>query len=303
MLYRRTIIRPFNGSFAEDTPSTLPTRRNGLWIHILLFFLTLLTTTTVGAMMDGNDPFSNLRGFASGFPFSLTILGILGVHEFAHYAAGKKWGIEVTLPYFIPAPFPPIGTFGAVIRMRSSIPNRKALVDVGAAGPIAGFILAVAACVIGLGMSQIVPLQGTEKESISLGESLLFKLLSSLVIGPIGENQDVLLHPIAFAGWIGLFVTALNLMPFGQLDGGHVLFALSPKIHDLFRRLRVPLLLFMGLVFWSGWYVWAVLLIFIGGVHPYPDYMERKLDPVRTAVSLLSLAIFIVCIMPAPVKG
>ncbi len=303
MLYRRIIIRPFDGSSSIEFHPGAPHRQCRLWVHILLFLITLLTTTTVGALMEGNDPISGVRGFASGFPFSLTILTILGVHEFAHYMAGKKWGIEVTLPYFIPAPFPPIGTFGAVIRMRSSIPNRRALVDVGAAGPIAGFVLSIAACVIGLGMSQVVPLQGAADSAISLGESVLFKLLSLIVIGPVGKNQDVLLHPIAFAGWIGLFVTALNLMPFGQLDGGHVLFALSPKLHDLFRRLRVPLLLFMGMVFWSGWYVWAVLLIFIGGVHPYPDYMERKLDPVRIAISLISLAVFIVCIMPAPVKG
>jgi membrane-associated protease RseP (regulator of RpoE activity) len=224
------------------------------------------------------------------------------VHELAHYFAGRKWGIEVTLPYFIPAPFPPIGTFGAVIRMKSSIPNRKALVDVGVAGPLAGFVLAVAASIYGLTQSAVMPLGGTENIAITLGESLLFRILSYFIIGPLPEGHDVMLGPIAFAGWIGLFVTALNLMPFGQLDGGHVLFALSPRVHDLFRRIRVPLLILLGLTLWNGWYVWAVLLFFLGGPHPYPDYMEERLGPLRTALAFAAIIVFILCIMPSPVK-
>jgi len=302
MLYRKTILWPRDGYFRDSPELPPPTHADRLWVHVMLFVLTVFTTTMVGAMMEGNDPSGSFGGFASGFPFSFTILAILGIHEFAHYAAGKKWGISVTLPYFIPAPFPPIGTFGAVIRMKSSIPNRKALVDVGAAGPIAGFVVALAASIIGLSLSNVIPLQGRGPDSITLGDSLLFRLLSYLVIGPIPPNQDVMLHPVAFAGWIGLFVTALNLMPFGQLDGGHVLVALSPNLHELLRRIGVPLLLLLGITLWSGWFVWAVLLIFIGGPHPYPDYMETRLGPLRTALAVCALVMFFACMIPVPVR-
>lgn len=302
MQYRKFIIRPTDGFFrnTEETPKS--PSGSGYGVHLSLFFITLLTTTMIGAMMEGNNPFISLGGFASGLPFSLTIMGILGIHELAHYFAGRKWGIAVTLPYFIPAPFPPIGTFGAVIRMKSSIPNRRALVDVGVAGPLAGFVVAVAACVIGLQMSEVINIQDQSPGALNLGESLLFKLLSFLVAGQIGPQQDIMLSPIAFAGWIGLFVTALNLMPFGQLDGGHILFALSPRLHDLLRRIRIPLLLLLGITLWNGWFVWAVLLFFIGGPHPYPDYMEERLGPFRTFLAVTALIIFFLCIMPSPAR-
>jgi membrane-associated protease RseP (regulator of RpoE activity) len=302
MLYRKILIRPFDGFFQEQPGQVTPPPRRRFNIHWILFFLTLLTTTAVGAMMAGKNPFLTLGGFASGFPFSLTIMGILGIHELAHYFAGRRWGIAVTPPYFIPAPFPPIGTFGAVIRMKSSIPNRRALVDVGVSGPLAGFVVSLIACVIGLQMSQVVAIQD-RPGGIILGDSLLFKLLGWLVIGPIGPMQDIELSPIAFAGWIGLFVTALNLMPFGQLDGGHVLFAVSPKMHELLRRIRIPLLLLFGIMLWTGWFVWAVLLFLIGGPHPYPDFMEEKLGKRRTVLAAAALVIFILCAIPSPVKG
>lgn len=302
MLYRKIIIQPSDDQFRIETEQNTSPRKERYGMHLLLFFLTLLTTTSVGAMMAGKNPFLSLGGFASGFPFSLTIMGILGIHELAHYFTGKKWGIEVTPPYFIPAPFPPIGTFGALIRMKSSIPNRRALIDVGVSGPIAGFILSLVACVIGLHMSQVVSVLD-RPGGLILGDSLLFKLLGWLVVGPVGPMQDIELSPIAFAGWIGLFVTALNLMPFGQLDGGHILFAVSPKLHELLRRIRIPLLLLFGIILWEGWFVWAVLLFFIGGPHPYPDYMEEKLGVFRTALAVAALVIFILCTIPSPVKG
>jgi membrane-associated protease RseP (regulator of RpoE activity) len=302
MNFRKILIMPSDDRYRVEPDPNTPPSRNRYGVHLLLFFLTLLTTTGVGAMMEGKNPFLSLGGFASGFPFSLTIMGILGIHELAHYFTGRKWGIAVTPPYFIPAPFPPIGTFGAVIRMKSAIPNRRALVDVGVSGPIAGFVVSVAACIVGLHMSTVVPVQD-RLSGLVLGDSLLFKFLGWLMVGHLGPQQDILLSPIAFAGWIGLFVTALNLMPFGQLDGGHVLFAVSPKVHELLRRIRIPLLLLFGLTLWEGWFVWAVLLFFIGGPHPYPDYMEERLGRFRTALAAIGLVIFILCAIPSPVKG
>ncbi|MDP2984857.1 MAG: site-2 protease family protein [Candidatus Latescibacter sp.] len=300
MQYRKFIIRPGDDYF-RDNPEQPPVRETNYALHILLFLLTVFTTTTMGALVTDANPYQSWGNFAKGFPYSIAILSILGIHEFAHYFTARRWGIVVTPPYFIPAPIQPIGTFGAVISIKSSIPSRKALVDVGAAGPIAGFILAVIASVIGLKMSEIVPLH-TQHEYLILGDSLLFKILSYFLIGPIPAHYDLNLHPIAFAGWIGLFITALNLLPIGQLDGGHILFALSPRLHELFRRIRIPLLLLLGLTFWSGWFVWALLSLFFGTRHPYPDRMEPDIGAVRIITAVAAIVIFILCIIPVPVK-
>ncbi|MCE5248775.1 site-2 protease family protein [bacterium] len=302
MLYRRIIIKPEDGYF-QDISDVRPQHRDNYLLHILLFLATVLTTTGVGAIMSGHNPFTGIKGFMSGFPFSLTLLCILGVHEFAHYFTARFWDITVTLPYFLPAPFIPIGTFGAVIKMKSSIPTRRALIDVGAAGPIAGFIVAVAACIIGLQWSEVTTIPTAPLESsLMLGDSLIFKFFQYMLFGSLPENATVYLHPVAYAGWLGLFVTALNLIPLGQLDGGHVLFAISPRIHELMRKIRIPLLLLMGLIFWQGWYVWALLSLFFGRNHPYPNHMETSIGPVRTFLAVLSLVIFVLCITPTPVK-
>jgi len=155
---------------------------------------------------------------------------------------------------------------------------------------------------IGLHLSEVTPLSGNTSGLI-LGESLIFKLMSFLVFGKLPENADVMLHPIAFAGWIGLFVTALNLIPIGQLDGGHVLFALSPRAHELLRKIRIPLLLLMGLTLWEGWYVWAVLSLFFGRNHPYPNRMEYSIGTLRTIFAVTALILFVLCITPTPIKA
>lgn len=301
MQYRRIIIHPSDGFFKEPERNSAPEKQN-YRLHILLFIATLLTTTFIGAAMEGGNPFVNAGDIAKGLPFSLTLLLFLGTHEFGHYFAAKRWNVRVTLPYFIPAPFPPIGTFGAVIKMRSAIPSRKALIDVGAAGPLAGFVVAVAASIIGLHLSDITTTHAVNSEEfIMLGDSLAFKSMTYLVYGPLPENADISLHPVAFAGWLGLFVTALNLLPIGQLDGGHILFAISPHVHEMVRRIRIPLLLLLGFTFWSGWFVWAIILLFIGQPHPYPRKMEPELDAVRKTAAAAALIIFILCMMPAPV--
>ena len=301
MNYRRIIIKPSDGYF-KDFYEVNPPRSN-IRINIILFLLTLITTTAVGSLMVGGNPFKSIKGLSMGLPFSVTLLSILGVHEFGHYFAAKFWKVKVTLPYFIPSPFPPIGTFGAVIKMKSSFPNRKALIDVGAAGPIAGFIVAVAASIIGLRMSEVVASGGRETAvSLLLGDSLTFKFLGYIVFRGLPDNVDILLHPVAFAGWLGIFVTALNLIPFGQLDGGHILFAISPRTHEILRQLRIPILLLMGLTFWTGWYVWAFILIIIGKAHPYPDYMDTDIGTLRKIIAIIIIIIFILSIIPTPVK-
>jgi len=301
MLYRRIIINSSDGFFRDIKPKE-NRFRNSWKFHLLLFIATLITTTGVGSLMAGGN-LTSFSGIFKGIPFSLSLLSILGVQEFAHYFAAKRWGITVTLPYFIPAPILPIGTFGAVISMKSSIPNRKALIDVGASGPIAGFIVAVIATIIGLKMSQVVPLDSLGKDfSYYYGDSLIFKLLVHITLGKIPAGYDVLLNPVAFAGWIGLFVTALNLLPIGQLDGGHIIFALSTRYHELIRRIRIPLLILLGLIFWEGWYIWAILSLFFGKAHPYPDYMETKLDFKRKFLAAFSIIVFVLCIIFIPVS-
>jgi membrane-associated protease RseP (regulator of RpoE activity) len=300
MHYRKIIINPGDGYYVfsdSDTP-----KKENIRINLLLFLATLITTTLVGGYMAGIQPFWSIKGIVGGLSFSLTLLTILGVHEFGHYFTARFWKINTTLPYFIPAPFAPIGTFGAVIKIKSSIPNRKALVDVGAIGPLAGFIVAVTASVIGLHYSTVVPLVLDNENIVIFGNSILFKVMSYLIIGPLQPNTDIMLHPVAYAGWLGLLVTALNLMPFGQLDGGHVLFALSPKIHELFRNIRMPLLLLMGFTLWSGWFVWAVILFFIGGPHPNPEYMDPKLGVWRKLIAVATIIVFVLCLIPIPVK-
>jgi len=303
MNYRRIVINPSDGYF-RDVSELKPSEKTSGHIHLFLFLATVFTTMAAGSFIaTQQNPFGSIGIFLKGLPFSVSILSILGIHEFAHYFSARYWGIHVTLPYFIPAPVLPIGTFGAVIKMKSSIPNRKALVDVGASGPIAGFIVAVIACVVGLKMSRVVPIETFESGvGYILGESLLFKLLSFVTLPSMPDNYVVILHPIAFAGWIGLFVTALNLIPIGQLDGGHVLFALSPELHRMLRRIRIPLLLLLGLTFWSGWYVWAVLSLFFGRAHPLPDRMDASIGKIRTAVAVTAIIIFIICIMPVPIR-
>lgn len=216
--------------------------------NIILFVITLFTTTYAGAMLEvGFDPVLALIYLHKGFPFSLTLLTILLFHEFGHYFTAKKHHVETTLPYFIPAPTF-IGTFGAVIKMRSPVHSKRTLLDIGAAGPLAGVFVAIPATIIGLRLSKILPLSGLEG-GMSLGSSLLFSLLAYVSVGDLPQNHDIFLHPIAFAGWIGLLVTMLNLLPVGQLDGGHIAYAvLGRERHQKIASLILPVLLIFGLL-------------------------------------------------------
>lgn len=205
------------------------------------------------------------------------------------------------MPYFIPAPSI-IGTFGAVIKMKPPIPDRRSLIDIGASGPIGGFIIAVIACIAGLSMSDIRP-AGELQQGISFGSSILFSLLSKIVLNIDPEKYDVLLHPIAFAGWIGLLVTSLNLLPIGQLDGGHIVYALFGEKHRIISLLTIPVLIVLGILYWPGWLLWAALMIFLGYKHPPVVYPYIQLDQNRKIIGWACFIIFILTFTPTPVQG
>jgi len=259
------------------------------FIHILLFVLTIGTTFFVGLS----------EGVIGALWYSGAIMIILLTHEMGHFLTAKRYGVSATLPYFIPLPLPPFGTMGAVIKMGGRIPNRKALFDIGAAGPIAGLVMIIPSIVIGLKMSQVVTVSSLGENTITLGDSLLFSLLSRAVLGYIPQGQDVLLHPLAYAGWVGLLVTALNLLPIGQLDGGHVIYSLFRKKSKLFSLFFYSVLLVVCLFFFVGWFLVLVLLA-IFRKHPptMNDYIP--LDRKRKILGIIVLVVFVLSFTPVP---
>lgn len=269
-------------------------------IHIVLFVSTFITTLLAGALQKGVNPIEEPGRIIEGLPFSATLLIILLSHELSHYIASKKHHITATLPYFIPAPTI-IGTFGALIRMKSPIATRGALIDIGASGPIVGFVFSVVASIAGLSLSQVV-LAGNIKGALSLGDSIIFSALSRVILGVSPDGYDILLHPVAFAGWIGLFVTSLNLLPIGQLDGGHIAYALLGDKHRAVSLALVITLAALGAFSWGGWSIWAILMIILGLRHPPVLYWEPELDGRRKFVGRLSFAIFILTFTPSPFK-
>jgi len=268
------------------------------FLHISLFILTVLSTLLVGAVQTGADLIEEPSKIYKGIPFSLTLMVILLSHELSHYFSSRKHGVEATLPYFIPAPTI-FGTFGAFIKMKSPIVTRKALIDIGASGPIAGFIISVIATIIGLNMSEVVS-SAQAKGTLNLGDSLLFSLLSRIVLGVTPSDSDILLNPVAFAGWIGLFVTSINLIPVGQLDGGHIAYALFGEKHNRLSFTLIFVMILFGLFLWEGWFVWAVLLLILGLRHPPVIYWEVPLDSKRKFIGWLALVIFILTFIPTP---
>lgn len=270
-------------------------------LHVLLFVLTFITTLIAGAILSGVDPLKDTDKIYLGLPFSITLLLILLAHELSHYFMSRRHNVQVTLPYFIPAPSL-IGTFGAIIKMRPPIYDRRALIDIGSAGPIGGFIVAVIATVIGLNYSEVRPLEETQgiEARLSLGGSILFELLTRVVLDIEIDDYNVILHPVAFAGWIGLLVTSLNLLPIGQLDGGHISYALFVEKHEGIARFTIPGLILLGILFWEGWLLWAVLMIVIGYKHPPVVYPMIELDERRRFIGWLALFIFIITFTPIP---
>ena len=270
------------------------------FLHLILFILTIMSTLLVGAMQTGADIFKEPGKIYNGIPFSLTLIVILLSHELSHYFTSKRHGVKATLPYFIPAPTI-IGTFGAFIKMKSPIVTRDALVDIGASGPIAGFIFSVIAVIVGLQLSQVVPATQSGG-TLDLGDSILFLSLSHMILGATPAGSDILLHPVAFAGWIGLFVTSLNLIPVGQLDGGHIAYALLGEKHTHLSMFLILVMVLLGLLSWEGWFVWCVLLLILGLRHPPVIHWEAPLGVKRKLIGWIALVIFIITFIPAPFK-
>jgi membrane-associated protease RseP (regulator of RpoE activity) len=285
-------------------------------LNIALFLITLLTTTMAGAYMAGADlsishPLASIAGLGAGLSFSLPLMAILLAHEMGHFFTSRRHGVETSAPYFIPAPFPSIfiiGTFGAFIRMRSLPRTRNAMFDIGAAGPWAGILVAVPCVLIGLHFSQIGPL-GQSAGGFELGNSLLFFGLARWMLGVNPDLVNVSLNPIAFAGWLGLLVTTLNLLPVGQLDGGHVIYTLFPKHHRTISKLfvfscalMVVVPLALGYDFWLGWLLWGFIAVALGLGHPSTADRDTPLDSGRRFAAWMTVALFIVTFSPVPVS-
>lgn len=293
------------------------------WIAISLLALTAVTTISTGAVLmynfrNGDPPFAVNAGFfplawivrhpdrlAGGWSFSLTLLGILAAHELGHWLACRAHGVSSSLPWVLPAPTL-IGTFGAFIRIRSRVPSRRALLDIGVSGPFAGMIVAIPALVAGLLLSQPVESENVRAAaSISVSTPLALSLVHFVVhlFDPLLPALDANLnpHPVLVAAWIGLFITSVNLMPAGQLDGGHIVYALSPRFHRWSTNATVFLLFFAGTMYWIGWLVWACFLL-PGLRHPLvPE--TPLLSPVRRRLAWVGFLLFALTFTVQPFAG
>jgi hypothetical protein len=296
------------------------------WLHGLLLLLTIFTTLVVGSHMQYN--FDNGQSALSaedsfipyfpieviwkhpsrlllGIPFSASLMLILLAHEMGHYLYCVRYGVYATLPFFIPIPTL-IGTMGAFIRIRSPIRSRTALFDIGIAGPIAGFVVACLVLALSLGMSRGMPAGGNAEDLAKLNFPLVFEiahramvsagLLKGFAALPL---ERVSLHPMAIAGWVGMFATALNLLPGGQLDGGHIVFSIAPRAHRFVSRAVILILLPMAVYLWAGWLVWAILLEISSFRHPQVAEWP-KVSGVRRWLAVFALAMLVLTITPAP---
>lgn len=259
-----------------------PTKQR-IWLHVLLFVLTV-----AGAAI-----------FA-GPVYAVCLMSILTAHECGHYFAARRYRVKASLPYFIPSPFI-FGTMGAVIRMSPYIPNRRALFDIAAAGPLAGMALAAPLSLVGVLLSERVVLEAGQA-GLVLGDPILFQIIERIIFGPRAPGEDLLLHNAAFAGWVGLFVTALNLLPIGQLDGGHISYAVFGQRSWLFAKLAFGGLLLMTLATSKSYTLFLVLLLLLGMKHPPTMNDAIPLDPARRKIAWLLVVTFILCFTPTPLE-
>ncbi len=313
---------------------TINPGRSRVWINYLMFGLTLLsvwfTGSTYGYAGDMPSSIANWVRFAiAGWPFVVTMLGILMAHEFGHYLAARYHKVAVTLPYFIPFPLSPFGTMGAFIQLKAPPTNRRVLLDIGIAGPLAGFVVAVPVLIFGLLTSPVSPIPNNLGPNTAMsfeGNSILYVAAKYLVFGrllpapasfgglppllymlryyllgtpaPLG-GSDVMLNSVAWAGWAGLLVTGLNLIPAGQLDGGHALYVLIGRNARRLVPVIIVVLVALGFV-WNGWFLWAAIIYFLGRTFAEPLDQITDLDPTRKLLAILALVIFVLVITPVP---
>lgn len=317
-------------------PGVIRPKPSNRSVNLILFILTVLSVIFAGTFQGyvGPEP-TNMRQLLSGLLLSLpngmafaaSLLAILLAHEFGHYLAGRYHKTHVTLPYFIPFPLSPFGTMGAFIQLKEPPRNKRILLDIGIAGPIAGLVVAIPILLLGLSLSRLDTIQVSAGQSLTLeGNSLLYLLAKYLVFGqllpqpssygdvspliywvryfftsqpmPLG-GTDVMIHPVAWAGWAGLLVTALNLIPAGQLDGGHVMYVLLGKRARALWPVILGALFLLGFV-WSGWWLWALLIFFLGRLYAEPLDQITRLDPPRIAVAVIGIILFFLVFTPVP---
>ena len=290
-----------------------PSLGDRVGVHLACLFATLIATTYfggwhyVGFVADFGQPpaaMSSAEFWVGGLWFSLSVLAILGAHEWGHYWACRWYGVNASLPFFLPAPLPLTGTFGAFIRIRSVIPDRRALFDIGASGPFAGFIVAVPLLTLGLWLSRLVPMPD-HLDGISLGRPLIYRVTEGALWGAVPDGQMLHLHPVARAAWFGLLATALNLFPMAQLDGGHVAYAVFGR-HALWLTLATALTA-VGLAFFSlSWVAWAFAMVVVLGIagwrHPPTGNDGLPLGRRRVILAVAVAVIFAACFTPAPVE-
>jgi membrane-associated protease RseP (regulator of RpoE activity) len=276
-------------------------------INLILFITTIFTTIWVGAILQKMGNITSPSDLILGLPFSFTLLLILGSHELGHYFACKRLGVSATLPYFIPVPPPsPLGTFGAVIRIKSPIEDKKGLLEVGAAGPLVGLVFAIPIIIIGFKLTHPIPISSIKNLeeaghiTFGLGSSILTYFLSKLFLEVPKEGYTLMLNPVGFSGWIGLFVTAMNLLPIGQLDGGHIAYAIFGKAHKWIAFAMIGTLIILGIKFWPGFAVWAVLVLILGVRHPPPLNSMEPLDLSHKIIGIISIIAFIITFVPNP---
>ena len=253
--------------------------------NLILFVLTILTTFLVG-----------------GAIYSVTLMTILMAHELGHFLMSQKYKISVTLPFFIPLPLPPFGTLGAIIKMRGSMTSRRALFDIAVAGPMAGFFFTIPALIMGLKLSTVIPLSEACGFSLQLGGSILFLAMAKAFVGAVPQGSDILLHPMAYAGWTGLFVMALNLLPIGQLDGGHVVYALLGRRSKAVYMGSMIVFAAICAFFYPGWALLIMLILFFGLRHPPPKDEMTPLDLKRKLIGVFTLVLFALAFTPVPFK-